>query len=261
MSDDDSISSTEKLVKAKLFGERIDIKNIRSLFNPVATSPFTFVTAKNNIVVVFRYGAVVFFGCDDEEINQISEKIAPFISKSYDDDSEETNTLVFDKNEDNVDHSGVVSFKEKTIERYQVCAEILAKSVILNRYENKVSSVFENVEPLAENLKSKGRSGTNLKNLNRQSGEIILSMTQTIGRAELTEKPDVLWEHPELERLYIKLAEEYEIKERSNYLQQKLDVASKAVNSFVDINQHNHMSLLVWYVIILIAVAIAVGFI
>ncbi|MGD9637566.1 MAG: RMD1 family protein [Alphaproteobacteria bacterium] len=258
MSSDGSIKSAEISLKAKLFGERIDIKNLRPLFTPVSTAPFTFKTENDNIVIIFRYGVVVFFGSDDAEIAAITDKISPYISKVCDNDSEETNVILLDKGEDNVEHSGTICFKEKTIERFQLCAEVLAKSVILNYYENKVSAVFENVEPLAENLRSKGKSGTNLKNLNRQTGEIILSMTKTVGRAELLEKPDVLWDFPDLERLYAKISDEYEVRERNFALQRKLDIASDAVNSFVSLSQHRHISMLDWYVIILIMLAIIV---
>ena len=35
-----------------------------------------------------------------------------------------------------------------------------------------------------------------------------------VGRAEIGDKPELLWEHPELERLYALLETEFEIRER-----------------------------------------------
>lgn len=257
-SDDDSLI---KNVTAKLLSERIDLKNIRTLFKPIATSPFIFQTAENNLVVLFRYGVGVFFGSDSEEISQITAQILPFMIKPCLDSSEEINQIIFHASEDTVEYSGTICFKDANLERFQLCAEVLARSVVLNNYENKLAHIFEKVEPLAEDLKNRGRSQASLTSLYKHTGEIILSMTQTIGQAELAERPDILWDQPELERLYSKLVDEYEIRERSLFLQQKLVIADNAVNSFINLKHHNYMSMLVWGIIILITTAIIVDFI
>jgi len=39
-----------------------------------------------------------------------------------------------------------------------------------------------------------------------------------IGPVEISEKPDILWDKPQLERLYSRLEDEYELKERAESL-------------------------------------------
>lgn len=47
--------------------------------------------------------------------------------------------------------------------------------------------------------------------------------------------PDVLWDRPDLERLYARLEDEYELKERGQTLQRKLDVIVETVRALTDI--------------------------
>ena len=69
---------------------------------------------------------------------------------------------------------------------------------------------------------------------------VMLEATQCIDafRAqELSdaEKPDVLWERPQLERLYARLEDEYELKERADVLTRKLTVISDTAKALADI--------------------------
>jgi uncharacterized Rmd1/YagE family protein len=55
------------------------------------------------------------------------------------------------------------------------------------------------------------------------------------GLVAVTEKPDVLWERPDLERFYAKLEDEYELKERGELLNRKLTVISNTGQALADI--------------------------
>ena len=49
------------------------------------------------------------------------------------------------------------------------------------------------------------------------------------------EKPDVLWDKPHLERLYARLEDEYELKERAELLNRKLAVIAESAQVLTDI--------------------------
>jgi required for meiotic nuclear division protein 1 len=73
-----------------------------------------------------------------------------------------------------------------------------------------------------------------------------------VGRVEVEEKPDVLWDHPELERLYARLEDEYEVVERSRAMERKLALISETAGTLIEL-VHNQRSLrLEWYIIGLI---------
>ena len=57
-------------------------------------------------------------------------------------------------------------------------------------------------------------------------GHALLVRQRVSGGVAVEEKPDVLWDRPDLERLYARLEDEYELKERATALHRKLDVSA-----------------------------------
>ena len=49
------------------------------------------------------------------------------------------------------------------------------------------------------------------------------------------EKPDVLWDRPDLERLYARLEDEYELRERASALHRKLTVIGDTAQVLSDL--------------------------
>ena len=135
---------------------------------------------------------------------------------------------------------------------------MLAKSVVLAHYEQRLAPILDRVERLGESLQS-GRGGTERSQLLQEIGEILLIQTRTVGRAEIAEKPDLVWDDPDLDRLYVRLAAEYELRDRDTALARKLDLVAKTSELYLDLI-HNRQSLRVeWYIVILILFEIALS--
>jgi uncharacterized Rmd1/YagE family protein len=77
-----------------------------------------------------------------------------------------------------------------------------------------------------------------------------------VGRVEVEEKPDVLWDHPELERLYARLEDEYELVERSRAMERKLALISGTAGTLIELVQNQRSVRLEWYIIGLIGLEI-----
>ena len=129
---------------------------------------------------------------------------------------------------------------------------------MLAYYEKAVGATFDQVEPLAEQLKHRGRSGTGNKILLQRIGEILSIQSKMVGRVEVSDKPEVLWEYPMLERLYQRIEDEYEIKERHVALERKLQLISRATETILDLLQHNRSLRVEWYIVILIVIEILI---
>jgi uncharacterized Rmd1/YagE family protein len=78
------------------------------------------------------------------------------------------------------------------------------------------------------------------------------------GRVAVDEKPDVLWDRPDLERLYSRLEDEYELSERVEILEHKLEVISDTATTLADIIDAKRSLRLELIVIFLIAFEIIV---
>ena len=77
-----------------------------------------------------------------------------------------------------------------------------------------------------------------------------------VGRVEVGEKPDALWERPDLERLYLRLEDEFELKERQLALHRKLEVIGQTVETVLDLLQSRRALRVEWYIVVLIVAEI-----
>ena len=73
-----------------------------------------------------------------------------------------------------------------------------------------------------------------------------------VGRAEIGEKPELLWEHPRLERLHALLEDEFEIRERLAALDRKLELAARTERTLVELIRNRHALRVEWYIVALI---------
>ena len=79
----------------------------------------------------------------------------------------------------------------------------------------KPETVFDVIEPFAAQLAVSGKTPFRRRAMLRLIGQALLVHHRMSGRIAIEEKPDVLWEKPELDRLYARLEDEYELKERA----------------------------------------------
>ncbi len=66
-------------------------------------------------------------------------------------------------------------------------------------------------------------------------GHALLVQHHVSGRVAVEEKPDVVWDRPDLDRLYGRLEDEYELKERAEVLSRKLTVVADTAKVLTDI--------------------------
>src|SRR5262249_3413776 len=93
----------------------------------------------------------------------------------------------------------------------------------------------------------------------RQIGDAMLVEHQLVGRAEIVEKPDLLWDQPELDRLYARLEDEYELRERVLALERKLEGVSGAAQPMLGLHQARRSLNVEYYIVVLILFEIALA--
>ena len=261
MNDTPPKAVTAMTVRTLLVGQRIDTKTLEQ--GPVlATSPLTIGIGGRGRAVLFRYGVVVLFdlGPAEEESflvglrRQIVDPVEP-------PETDETRLLIEAGGEDRVDASGAILLAEADAERLQLVAAILGKNAVLDHYERRVAAVFDRIEPLAASLQRHGAYGTHGQELLRQIGGVLLTQQRMVGRVEVLEKPDLLWDRPELERFYLRLEEEYELRDRSRALDRKLDLIARTSQTLLDLIQNRRAIRVEWYIVILIVIEILLSLI
>jgi required for meiotic nuclear division protein 1 len=238
--------------RALLLGERLDTRALER-DTPLGMAPLTIDVSEGGVAVLFRYGAVVFFGMSNTAIDNFVSSLTPLVTGAFRaPERDDVHLLVRPDADQQVDPAGNILIHEATTERLQLVADILAKSLVLSHYEMRIAENFDRIEPLAAMLREKGRAGGHSKELLRHIGDVLLVQQKMVGRVETGEKPELLWEHPELERLYMRLAEEYELRERDRALDRKLDVISRTVETLLGLVQTRSSLRVEWYIVMLI---------
>ena len=123
---------------------------------------------------------------------------------------------------------------------------------MLAHYETRIAVAFDRIEPVADTLRQRGRLGIGGRPLLQQIGNALRVQHNLVGRVETAEKPDLLWDHPEFERLYTRLAEEYELRDRDRALDRKQDVILRTTEIMLNVVQQRSAMRVEWYVLLLI---------
>jgi uncharacterized Rmd1/YagE family protein len=246
--------------RALLLGERIDTAGLERS-DVISTTPLAFRIGPSGYCVLFRYGAIVLVGLSPLEEDEVVRGLGARIIGRFARMEDETAVIEIDPGrDDQVAPGGPISARDLSPPRLIVIADALAKNVALGRDEHEVSKVFEVIEPFAAELARSGRSPSNRRQMLRTIGQALLVHHRMSGRIEVEEKPDVLWDNPQIERLYARLADEYELKERAAGLSRKLRVIDETTHALTDIIDTERFTRLEATIVALIVVEILITF-
>jgi uncharacterized Rmd1/YagE family protein len=243
--------ATSREMRAMLIGGRIDTRSLAGF-----TDAEQLEAGDGGIAFVFRFGAVVFFGAADPAQAAILDELRPHVADPAPAAAAETESARIDQRasaDDQVHGDGRIQLREESIERLLLCATALAHSVVLARDEAQIADAFERIDPLVQMLRRQGRAGLPIGQVKRHIGEVLSVRHSLIGRAQIGEKPDLLWDHPEFERLHARLEAEYELNERALVIDRKLDAIGDAADVLLDLVQEKRSVRLELAIIALIA--------
>ena len=211
-------------------------------------------------MVLFRFGSAVFFGMNPLEEETLIEGLRPRLVEPLSERETETVQLTLKSNgEDQPLPNGVIELKNAAPERLLLLAEALAVSTALAHDERRITQAFDRIEPIASSLKKGRLLAGSQADLLAQIGEALLIQQRLAGRVELADRPDVLWDHPELERLWGRLTDEYDLGSRARAVGQKLEVIRETADTMADLLSTRTSHRLEWYIIFLIGLEILLG--
>jgi uncharacterized Rmd1/YagE family protein len=240
-------------------GDRINTMGFEE--EALSAVPLALRVGKTGIAVLFRYGVAVLIGLSPEDETGFLERLKPRIGGKLERFEEESAVVALaGGTEDQVQAGGPIQLRDMLLERLLVIADVLAKSVALAHDEREVAKVFEIIEPFAKELADHGRTRRDRKGVLQLIGNALLVQHRVSGRVAIGEKPDALLDRPDLERLYARLEDEYELRERVDTLNRKLAVVAETADTLADIIDTRRSLRLELVVVVLIAFEIIVTF-
>ncbi len=253
------MDSKEIPVRALQLGERIEVKGLER-DDAFSGTPLAFRTSAEGIAVLFKSGAAVFVNMTPVEEEQLIRSLAARIIAPLADRETETVRLAVKPDEDElISSSGALQIKSADRNRLLLVAEALAMSVALAYDERRIAVAFDRIDAVAQALKQRRLPPGPQATLLEQIGEALLIQQRLAARVDLDEKPDVLWDHPELERFWARLVDEYDLPQRGRAIARKLDVIRGTADTITDLMATRTSHRLEIYIIVLIAIEIVLG--
>src|SRR5580698_369230 len=226
---------TRLTARALIIGERIETAGLERP-DMISALPLAFRVGAGGMVALFRFGVAVLVGLSPLEEEDVLAKLKQRSTGARARVDDETAILeIAPEFDDLAPPGGPIQMKNLSPQRFLVVADALAKTVALGRDEREVNAVFDVIEPFAATLARSGRPPFRRRAMLRLIGQALLAQHRVSGRVAVEEKPDVLWDRPDLERLYTRLVDEYELSERADVLKRKLEVIGDTAQALTDI--------------------------
>ena len=244
---------------ARLLGERINTLGFEDEA-VISATPLGLKVGPDGLALIFRYGAVVMIGLSPDQEAAFLRRLEGRISGPFDPSEDETLLIRVRPDEDEaVTPQGLIQLREGSAERFSVIADVLAKSVALARAEREVADVYDQVEPLTRSLTVTGAPPASRRSFLQVMGSALTVQHRVSGRVAVREKPDILWERPDLERLYGRLEDEFELVERAEALDRNLQVVGATATAMIDLQDTARSQRLELMVVVLILIEIVLS--
>ena len=207
------------------------------------------------LTFAFRYGVAVTFCTALDALAPLDAALMVHVQDAADHLEVETATVTVNSTgKERVEDDGLIVLGEPTQPRLLLVATVLAHTVMLSRDEILVSQAFDRSAPLVADLQVNGKARLSIRAVMRMVGQVLSARHRVMGTAQAGERPDLLWDHPDLDRLYTRLEAEYELRERAEVLERKFGALGDFTDVLLEIAQDKRAVRLEVAVIVLIAV-------
>jgi required for meiotic nuclear division protein 1 len=252
------IQATRFAASVMIVAERIDIKALAHL-PMVAQSPLMVRLPGAGVAAIFRYGAVAFFAAEAGDREWLMASISPASSGNGDPLTEEKATVIVDSQAREGPAGNEIHIHAADRDRLQLLAEVMSKAAMLSFQERRSAGEFDRIEPLAQDLADDGRFSVRSRDLMRAVGNMLLSEHRLTSRAEVMDKPELLWSNSHLEGLHARLEGDYEIIDRAKALERKLATLVRTAETLLETVRYKSSHRVEWYIVGLILIELAVS--
>lgn len=245
-------------VSVMIVAERIDIKALSHL-PMVAQSPLLVRLPSAGVAAIFRYGAVAFFAEESGDREWLMANLQGVISGKGDPLTEEKATIIVDADAHEGPVGNEIHINAADRDRLQLLAEVMSKAAMLSFQERRSAGEFDRIEPLAQDLADDGKFSVRSQDLMRAVGNMLLSEHRLTSRAEVMDKPELLWSNAHLEALHARLEGDYELIERAKALERKLATLARTAETLLETVRYKSSHRVEWYIVGLIVIEIVLS--
>lgn len=245
------------------FATRLGIQRKYRWEEPMKLNPVTFslaAAADTQQVYLYYFGGIVFFNCSGDIIARFIDTIpqyADHLKVQPQLPFQEEYRLEIDPEGEPVIANDCAVMPQYNLAFLDIVCFVIAKSVALERIEERVDVVFDEVEGLIANL-GKGRLELPDRDMARLASSILSFKFTSIAHIMVLDKPDITWDDPEVDRLYLTMARLFELDERYQEIKHKSETLLDMTDVFASLSHARRSARLEWIIIILIAIEILI---
>jgi uncharacterized Rmd1/YagE family protein len=135
----------------------------------------------------------------------------------------------------------------------------LGQSAKIDYLELEVEALTWQCKPLPRELRDRGAVTISERELLQLRGEVLFFRLMLKSGSDLLDEPELFWQHPWLKPFYTVVKEAFQVSERVETLDAKLDTANEILSMISDQFNQRHGSRLEWIVIWLVMVEVVIG--
>jgi len=154
---------------------------------------------------------------------------------------------------------GSLQVSEMGPARASAVALVVAQSAAMEYYERIVEDLFARTDALVGPLERSGTVSLRTRRLHRFIGEAIGSRNEVLSVLHLLDKPDEVWDDPELDRIYDDLRSEFDLTDRYQALESKLRGVQESLELVLDVARDRRMWILEVSIALLILVELVLS--
>ncbi len=251
-------------VETVYIGESIDLKKVQENIKQYSflnrEDPLVVKLLKEQYAVLTKFGTITFWNVPVRLRQQFLSEIKSYAKNKkehypYDEDTK----VLIGGNIEKVTFEKVYS-ADLNVEKIKIISYVLSQSVALERYEDDIERNLSEFELVVDNLKTKGKALFSEKKLLKQIGKVFSVKQTTVVHLALFDKPESIWESPDLETLYNRMSSEYDLKVRFDVLDKKIDYLSDISKMMIGFLAEKRNAYLEIIIIILIVFEIGLWF-
>ena len=209
---------------------------------------------------IFDFGVVVFWNFKEMEEKLVLAKMERILLNKYPREESESDFMLF--NFDTVEHSKIeentVFLTTNELEEKFAHSYAFAQSLKLEIFETKVENTIKDTEDIPKNLAKSGEISLSQKKVYKMIGSIFMLRSSVNLLSGMLDVPDWFWDQPSWEPVYIKARDYYDIEDRIEIINNRLDLIKELYDMLNDDLHNKHTANLEWIVIWLIVIELFV---
>ena len=211
--------------------------------------------------VVYKYGSVVFFNMGRREREECLKLVRSFCPKPLpvpctDDYRVMVRPALQPWAQFEADH---VVLKQLDLNNISVIGTVLAQTVALEHHELKVDNMIEIFSSLNKVTYETGEMDISKNKLFKLVAENNNTLTELVTRMRLLGRSDTAWQYAQYDKVWSGLRKDFELEDRFEHLDYKLNLIQTQVKFYLDILQNRKSDTLEWIIIVLISMEICVS--